>query len=671
MKKIIKLLPLFVILSFSFLIFKNWFMPNPLSSGDWTYAFLAASKGFSAYPQVWNTHFFGGLGGAIPFILGLETFFLATSKLLSQLNLNWILIERLIWFWPYLTLSFFSSYFLFKSFFKISFYSVIASLIFVTNTYALMLASGGQMGVALAYAISPFVIGYFVRFSNENKYLSIKSNFLESVFFGGLLAIISAYDLRITYIVLAVLFLYAVIVRPFTKKTFFRFLSFVFLIPTIIIVLLNAFWTFPFAALSSRALDAVPKGSYVSIESVRFFSFAKFENTISLLHPNWPENIFGKVSFLRPEFLIIPILAFISLFFVLKDKKNYKTIGFLSFLGIFGAFLAKGTNDPFGNVYELLFTHFPGFFMFRDSTKWYLVVIISYSILIPYSLYNISLFLNKKNKIKNWAIFIVFLIFWAVLIREGVLGQLSGTFKKQTVPAEYVSLADKISRDHAFYRTLYVPAYERYGFVSDQNPALSSDILFNTSDIKKIISKLNDPKTETQLSESGVRYIIIPSDPQKEIYINDRKYDDSIRASLVKEIDKISWLSKSPEFNSLNVYELKGARDHFFIMGPGKISIKAISSSEYQIDLQNVEKGERIVFSDAYSKDWIMLDQENLKSSTPYNNFNSWNLSKSGDYSVKVYYGPQKWVGYGLIVSAITAGVIFTVLIWLHREQKK
>lgn len=671
MKKIIKLLPLFVVLSFSFLIFKNWFSLNPLSSGDWTYAFLSSSREFSAYPQVWNTHFFGGFGGAIPFILGLETFFLATSKFLSLAGLNWILIERLIWFWPYLVLSFFSSYFLFKSFFKISFYSVLAALIFVTNTYALMLASGGQMGVALAYAISPFVVGYFVRFSNENKYLSIKSNFLESIFFGGLLAIIAAYDLRITYIVLTVLFLYTIVVRPFTKKTFFRFLFFVFLIPTIIIVLLNAFWTFPFIALSTHALDAVPKGSYVSMESVRFFSFAKFENTFSLLHPNWPENIFGKVSFLHSEFLIIPILAFISLLFGLKDKKNYKTVGFLSFLGVFGAFLAKGTNDPFGNVYELLFSHFPGFFMFRDSTKWYLIVVIAYSVLIPYSLYNISLFLNKKYKVKNWTIFIVFLVFWAVLIREGVVGQLSGTFKKQTVPVEYIQLADKILGDHTFYRILYVPTYERYGYVSDQNPALSADIIFKTSDIKTIISKLNNPKTGTELSEAGVRYVVVPTDPQKEIYLSDRKYDDSIRVNLVEEIDNIPWLIKLKGHGNLNVYELKEKRERFFMLGQGKVSLKKISSSEYQINLQNVKNGDRLVFSDAYSKDWVLINSTNTNHSVSYRNFNSWNLLRTGDYSVKVYYGPQKWVDYGLIVSAITAVVIFVVLVWLHREQKK
>ena len=33
-------------------------------------------------------------------------------------------------------------------------------------------------------------------------------------------------------------------------------------------------------------------------------------HALSLLHPNWPENLFGKVYFLQPEFLILPILAF-------------------------------------------------------------------------------------------------------------------------------------------------------------------------------------------------------------------------------------------------------------------------------------------------------------------------------------------------------------------------
>ncbi len=49
---------------------------------------------------------------------------------------------------------------------------------------------------------------------------------------------------------------------------------------------------------------------------LHFLSFADFSHTLAFLHPNWPENLFGKVYFLQPEFLLLPVIAFSALFFV-------------------------------------------------------------------------------------------------------------------------------------------------------------------------------------------------------------------------------------------------------------------------------------------------------------------------------------------------------------------
>src|SRR5207247_1280407 len=86
-----------------------------------------------------------------------------------------------------------------------------------------------------------------------------------------------------------------------------------------------------------------------------------------------------------PEFLVIPIFAYSGLLF-LKNAKKPRVLLSFAFIGLVGAFLAKGANEPFGILYLWLFDHFPGFIMFRDPSKFYLLVAIAYSILITFSL---------------------------------------------------------------------------------------------------------------------------------------------------------------------------------------------------------------------------------------------------------------------------------------------
>ncbi|EKD86147.1 MAG: hypothetical protein ACD_37C00447G0001, partial [uncultured bacterium] len=116
------------------------------------------------------------------------------------------------------------------------------------------------------------------------------------------------------------------------------------IIPFFITFLLNSYWIIPTLVLRINPLYDLGQ-IYTSFGAVKFFSFATLENTISLLHPNWPENLFGKVSFMKPEFLIIPILAYSSLLFIKNiETKIKKYIIFFAVLGLVGAFLAKGAN---------------------------------------------------------------------------------------------------------------------------------------------------------------------------------------------------------------------------------------------------------------------------------------------------------------------------------------
>lgn len=311
------------------------------------------------------------------------------------------LIERIFYWIPFLLFCSIGPYFLIRYIFPHIKFPAISSLLFLFNSYILMIIGGGQIaGIGLAYAFSPISFILFLRLVEEKKH------YTRNVILAGFsFSILLMFDIRIFYILfLGCIFyflLYSLFLKQFETVKFAKNFITDLIFPSIIIFCFHSFWIIPLLFNHQNPLQQFGS-AYTTEEAVKFFSFAKFENTFGLMHPNWPENVFGKVGFMRPEFFCLPILAYCSLLFIKIQQrtKDYNKDAFhvlyFAFLGLLGAFLAKGASDPFGQIYLWMFSHVPGFILFRDSTKWYLLIALSYSMLIPYTIEKIYLALKKK-----------------------------------------------------------------------------------------------------------------------------------------------------------------------------------------------------------------------------------------------------------------------------------
>jgi hypothetical protein len=653
--------PLFILFSpLIIFIFRSWFTTGvTLSAGDWLYAFPQSFSHTFLYPYIWYPLSLTKLGENNVLQLPLTTYYLGTGYLFTDVfHLSWIEIERVLWFFPFLILSFFSSRYLFAFFFSDldEKYSLICSLIFMTNTYVLMMVGGGQISVGIAYSLVPFVFVQFAKLVNAYTY----KPFRLALIVGLLFSLLVFFDLRFAYISLIPVLLFIlfsipeIVQKKYVFKNLFLFILFLF-IPFGITLFLHAFWILPLVLSHQNPAEQLG-AAYTSLSSVQYFSFAKFENTISLLHPYWPENIFGKVSFMKPEFLILPIVAFSSLLFVnKKNKKESQYILFFALLGLIGAFLAKGTNDPFGNVYLWIFGHVPGFVMFRDPTKWYMLIVLSYSVLIPFTIWKASGWLSEKSKkkIKNvisHSLCILFVIIWFVTIRQAFFGQLTGTFSPTIVPSEYISFEEFLSNQQQFSRTFWIPSTQRFGYFSQNHPAISAEYFFNIFDEKSLIRKLNQPGTEKLLQESGVKYVVVPTDSQKEIFLNDRTYSQKLYLQTIKDVSKIPWL-KPVHVSNLAIFELSNFKNHFWISTNAKISFQTISPVEYKVSVTNAKKGDRLIFSESFDPNWVLTTSKYYVSSSKYDSLNSFILPQNGSYTMDVYYTSQKWVDRGVWIS--------------------
>src|SRR5581483_5170090 len=205
--------------------------------------------------------------------------------------------------------SFFFMKFLFAYLFpKIARYSFIAGIIYAINTYILLVILGGQMGVGLAYALVPLVILLFIKTFDHP---TLKASLLT----GLVLALQLLLDVRFVYMTLIIVFAYWVLVSQSLKLRFFLYS---FILPAVCTILLNSFWILPTLFHGGSAVSS----NLASSNSFSFFSFADFPHALGFLHPNWPENIFGKVYFMNWQFLLLPALAFSGLLFI--DTKQFK-----------------------------------------------------------------------------------------------------------------------------------------------------------------------------------------------------------------------------------------------------------------------------------------------------------------------------------------------------------
>jgi len=655
------------------LIYRNWFISIPIMGGDFSLSGISI-KDIGLYPFSW---FLSNLGYNGSFLLFAYPLNIPLFVFASFIGVS--LAENLLYFYSFIILSLFSSGYVFKKMFKESSFWIISSLLFTANTYILMVVGGGQMGIALSYSITPLVIYCFIKLIDSEN---LKNSFIAAL----ILSLQLVFDLRIAYITLTAILIYWLVkvLENISLKYILKSVLFTFIIPGAISLFINFFWILPTIATRQNPIEQLG-AAYSTEGAVKYLSFANFENAIGLMHPNWPENIFGKIGFMKPEFLLLPILAFASLFFVnkIKDLRPKTYVLYFALLGLLGAFLAKGANDPFGGAYLWMFDHFPGFIMFRDPTKWYLLVTISYSILIPFTTWKIYELLklktkNLKLKITKYipGLFIILVLGYLLfLIRPALFVKLTGTFKSTVIPNEYVRLSNYLSSQNNFSRTLWVPITQRFGFYSNNHPEISASDFFNLYDNNELVSKIKSSKTLIQ--ESGVSYVIVPYDSQGEIFLSDRKYDNKAYLKTISEVEKISWLKQLPGFGKIAVFETSNSKDHFWSLAKNlSFTYNYVSPVEYTLSVKNAKKGDIIVFAEGYDAKWTASTPNNKYqiSSLRYDErFNSFILPRDGNYNLRVYYTPQDYVNSGLIVSAVTFFSLvayFIITIFGYRFKK-
>lgn len=404
------------------LVFGVFFSNKYLALLDSVYFYPEAFKYLISKATIWDSfnHPFGGVN--------LVTWLYPLTYLIgfigTKLNLSWNFLVRIFFYIPSVLISFYSVQILAKKLNLKENGRFLLGLIYVFNTYFISLVDGGQLGILLAYAVFPLGV-----------YAIVEPSFYKSSL---LLFVLGMLDPR--FLALAVV-CGLVLAKPKIK-----------LMPIFVAVLItSAYWWIPLV-----------KTGYIGLSTfVSDLRLTSSLNALFLYQPHWPYNEFGKVHYPDIFFVAFPLILVISALFRRSRQKSYWLILFVLF-----AFLVKGYTDPFGFIYAFLVEKIPFGSAFRDSTKFFVPLILVYGLIVS------SFYDTVKNKFIKVLIPVLLLIPLVKGLYYGNNNNLAGVDN----PQMFLQLKDQIKSDK-FERTLYIPQRAQMAYQSIENQAIDARVM--------------------------------------------------------------------------------------------------------------------------------------------------------------------------------------------------
>lgn len=517
-----------------------WFTPGSvLTFGDWQYRHDQQLKEMTQSWQTWVP--FENTGSVNVLMSGFPLRGLAWG-LLAQAGLSYDDITKITLFIPVAILGYVCMYILLFHLFRRIDVAFFGALFYGSTPYFLSVQTG-HLPIAFIYAVVPLMVYALSKAISQNK---LRNWLLLSLLF----TIGIFYEVRIMYIVsfvLVVFFLLFVYLEKNVKKVrLFGNMA----TSLLLILILNLFWLIPTKLAAGEGIsDLATRGLFGD-------SLFTISQSFNIMKWNWTGDEIN-LTFERqnvPLYLwVTTFIAFLGL--VISERRfNAKHITFLA-ITIVGIFLTKQSAEPLSGAYQWLYDHFPGFVLFREASKWYLLTAIGMTGMIGFTLY----YASKRNYKWRLALYLIIISVSAINIMPGATERLGGTFASTQFPAEYKSLNEEIISSGSFGRTLWLPITPWWGYYDNMHPRVNGSEFatsiikqnpqlyypeLNPSSRRRSVDVLLDDSAKYFVESSGISRIAIPMREDRGPHDSFTSYGDD-RQYYVDQLNKISWLKKS------------------------------------------------------------------------------------------------------------------------------
>ncbi len=577
------------------ILFWVFWLPGPRVATDYYLSTSEIVKDYT-FPWGWRENSSDGLGTYTVGTLWSQPIHLL-SRILLELNISVVWITKILLI-LFLAAGFFSikrllGYLQIKGMAKYT-----GVLFYLLNTYFLLLIDGGQLSLAFVYCLVPLCIYFYLKTMSEQSTKN-RLNFIAS------LLTVSFLDIRFVFLLFLIFFIHILFsMAKTTKNTKLKLFKNIFItgiLTVIFLILAHIYWILP--TFFSHSIQ-LPQ-TYERSSQVDFLSWSSLAHSLFMQQPHWYKNIFGNISNVGLEFSMIPILVFLTIILKRKDK----VVGFWLIIAILGIFLSKGSKEPFGGIYTWAFTNIPGFSLFRDPVKFYLLTALSYSILISISISEISKFDTSKKFINRLVklIPILTLVYLILLAWPLYFKQMTGMFSEPSYEQEFFQQSEILSKDFGFSRIVWIPVQKPLGFASTNHPSIGAIRLSQKRPFEvgitgtyETLNFLRDTPFMGEIFDiAGIGYINYPYLDVKrdEMSFDNRKYF----YTFLNQLSKLSWLEKVPE-SKIPLFKTTHHQDRFFIapnvwwvIGSDKIYNEATKSSNLKL------ANNALIFSEEYS----------------------------------------------------------------------
>lgn len=557
------------------LVYWQWFLPGPKVANDFPLVSADSLKSLMDFPMTWTER--GGDGLGIYSIFSLWSYPASLIMgALANLGLSFSLLERLFFIFPFLILGSLGIW-KFLGFYKFSVKAkFISSVFYLANTYIILLIDGGQLLIVLAYAFFPLSFLAIEKAIGQTWHKKILAS-LGVVLLGFL-------DIRFVFVLLLLSllrFLYGFFLPNGKERKFWiKQWGSLGVISITIFIGFNAFW------LISYSSFPLNQDTFSKLTQITSSAEANIGHSMLVISPHWYKNIFGQISKLRPEFIFIPILAFLAPLI----KKRKFTVGFWLMVAVVAIFLSKGLAQPFPDVYSFLYSKVPGFSLFRDSTKFFFLLALSFTFLIAVS---IDWLLNKYKSLKFKFVISFLLVFYLLfLIRPLFLNQMTGMLSSPANTGEFNEIAKTFQNDFSFSRIFWIPSTQPLTYSDSAHPVVEALRMTEkrpfASAIKgtyELFNYLREAPYMGQLFDvSAIGYIAYPSlDKTKENVSSD---DISYYQTFFNQLANLPWVTGDLS-TSAPVFKVNTHQDKFFpvsniwwVIGSDKIYNEATKSAK-------------------------------------------------------------------------------------------
>lgn len=471
---------------------------NILAGGDAPFFYSEGLKELITEPLAWVSR--GNNFGGQNLIIWLSPLTILYGVLGSLFKLGNDVAVRLVFYLPSIILSIVGGY-SFSRYLKFSSVtSFFAALFYVLNTYFIILIDGGQVGVALAYAIFPFTLMALKKLFDSPSLNSFYMA-LVALFINGLA------DPRVTLISVVTVFLWIIIESLSNMKITYKKITdlkklFIFIPLVFVWTCANLFWIYPLIKnMTSGVLG-------------QNFNFTSLLSSLFVFQPHYPGNQFGKVNPPPFYFFVLPSLIFVNFF--VKEQKRLLVV--LTSLVLVLMFVVKGGNPPIGEWYSWLVENMTLGSSFRDSTKFFTPLVLFAGLLIG----NAISFLSSKmpNKFFGKLVLVTGYLLLISLVYPSVFGGMNFVLSNEDINNDSSKIYQEIRGQDGFFRTVYFSEHQPTSFESNQKPLIDGKNLVNLMPFRSmnagedVFNFVNNPNFVSWFRVLGIKYIFLSGNPR-------------------------------------------------------------------------------------------------------------------------------------------------------------